>query len=70
MDRFRVQSGTSGCEGTGTNPVGREDWGGGGNVGVMVVETVDRRAGRTGRWFGLGWGRRDDDDEGAVLELT
>jgi len=48
--------------------VGREDWGGG-NVGA-VEETVDRRAGRIGRWFGLGGGRRDDDDEEPVLELT
>ena len=47
--------------------MGREEWGGG-SVGV-AEETVERRAGRTGGWFGLG-GRRDDDDEGPVPGLV
>ena len=49
--------------------MGREDWGGG-SAGAVAVETVDLRAGKTGRLFGLGGGRRDDDDEGPVLEVT
>lgn len=46
--------------------MGREDRGGG-KIGA-AEETVDRRAGSTGGWFGLDE-RWADDDEEPVLEL-